>query len=129
MPLFLDAHAAKDVGQRVRFHGSQGLRTGQILRQALACGSRGSAKHKLGESFPIYCAGAGTLGYVAVEVRCGTWSAIMKALNLITLILVIVGGINWGLIAVTDLDLVANIFGADTGMANVVYGVVGLSAL
>jgi uncharacterized membrane protein YuzA (DUF378 family) len=53
----------------------------------------------------------------------------MKALNLITLILVIVGGINWGLIAVTDFDLVANIFGADTGMANVVYGVVGLSAL
>ncbi len=53
----------------------------------------------------------------------------MKALNLITLILVIVGGINWGLVAAADHDLVAAIFGADSAGANIVYGLVGLSAL
>lgn len=53
----------------------------------------------------------------------------MKALNLITLILVIIGGINWGLVAAADFDLVAAIFGADSALANVVYGLVGLSAL
>lgn len=52
----------------------------------------------------------------------------MKALNLITLILVIVGGINWGLVAF-DLNLVEALFGADTALSNLVYGLVGLSAL
>lgn len=53
----------------------------------------------------------------------------MKALNLITLILVIVGGLNWGLVAVADFDLVAAIFGPDSTGARIVYGLVGLSAL
>lgn len=53
----------------------------------------------------------------------------MKAINLITLLLVIVGGLNWGLIAIANFDLVAAIFGTDSAMANVVYGLVGLSAL
>lgn len=53
----------------------------------------------------------------------------MKTLNLITLLLIIVGGINWGLIAIADVDLVAAIFGADTTGARIVYGLVGLSAL
>lgn len=53
----------------------------------------------------------------------------MKALNLITLILLIVGGINWGLVGAFDLDVVAAIFGADTVLANLVYIVVGVSAL
>lgn len=56
----------------------------------------------------------------------------MKALNLITLALIIVGGLNWGLVAMGgyDMDLVANIFGGqDTAGARLVYGLVGLSAL
>ena len=53
----------------------------------------------------------------------------MKALNLLTLLLVIVGGLNWGLIAVAEFNLVAAIFGADTVASRVVYGLVGLSAL
>ena len=56
----------------------------------------------------------------------------MKALNLITLALVIVGGVNWGLVALGghDMDLVANMFGGDdAGLARIVYGLVGLSAL
>jgi len=54
----------------------------------------------------------------------------MKALNIITLALVIIGGINWGLVGLAQFDLVAAIFGGqDAALARVVYTLVGLSAL
>ena len=53
----------------------------------------------------------------------------MKALNLLTLILVIVGGVNWGLVGLFNFDLVATILGAGSFLARVVYILVGLSAL
>jgi uncharacterized membrane protein YuzA (DUF378 family) len=56
----------------------------------------------------------------------------MKWLNLVTLALVIVGGLNWGLVALNgyDADLVANLFGGPgTAGARVVYALVGLSML
>ena len=54
----------------------------------------------------------------------------MRTLNLITLVLVIIGGINWGLVGVAQFDLVATIFGGqDAPLARVVYVLVGLSAL
>ncbi len=54
----------------------------------------------------------------------------MKALNIVTLLLVIVGGINWGLVGALQFDLVAAIFGGqDAPLARVVYVLVGLSAL
>ncbi|MFP4248481.1 MAG: DUF378 domain-containing protein [Armatimonadota bacterium] len=53
----------------------------------------------------------------------------MKALNTIVLILVIVGGLNWGLVGVADFDLVAAIFGDGSTAARVVYTLVGLAAL
>jgi uncharacterized membrane protein YuzA (DUF378 family) len=53
----------------------------------------------------------------------------MKTLNLITLILTIVGGINWGLIGIADFNLVAALFGPDSGLSRTVYALVGLSAL
>lgn len=54
----------------------------------------------------------------------------MKILDLITLSLVIVGGINWGLVGAAQFDLVATLFGGqDAGLARVVYVLVGLSAL
>ncbi|MCX6797209.1 MAG: DUF378 domain-containing protein [Candidatus Doudnabacteria bacterium] len=52
----------------------------------------------------------------------------MKALHLIAFILVVIGGINLGLIGAANFDLVAKILG--TGMVTkVVYVLVGLSAL
>ena len=53
----------------------------------------------------------------------------MKPLNLLTLILLIVGGANWGLVALFDFDLVAAIFGDGSALARIVYGLVGLSAV
>ena len=53
----------------------------------------------------------------------------MKALNLITLILVIVGGLNWGLVGAFNFDLVATLFGNGSILSRLVYVLVGLSAL
>jgi uncharacterized protein len=53
----------------------------------------------------------------------------MKALNLITLALIIVGGVNWLLVGLADLDVVASLFGEDSVLTNIVYVLVGLSAL
>lgn len=54
----------------------------------------------------------------------------MKSLNLLTLALVIIGGVNWGLVGLAQFDLVAAIFGGqDATLARIVYLLVGLSAL
>jgi uncharacterized membrane protein YuzA (DUF378 family) len=57
----------------------------------------------------------------------------MKALKTVTGILVVVGALNWGLVAVAKFDLVAAIFGMEFGETNaltrIVYGLVGLSAI
>jgi len=54
----------------------------------------------------------------------------MKALNLVTLLLIIVGGINWLLVGAFQFDLVATLFGGETSaIARIVYVLVGLSAL
>jgi uncharacterized protein len=57
----------------------------------------------------------------------------VKALDFTTLGLLIVGGLNWGLVAVAEFDLVAEIVGEEFGTTNalsrIVYGLVGLSAV
>lgn len=53
----------------------------------------------------------------------------MSALNVLALILTVVGGINWGLVGLFDVDLVARLFGPGTNLARIVYVLVGLSAL
>lgn len=45
------------------------------------------------------------------------------------LVLTAIGGINWGLIALFDFNLVAAIFGADAVLSNLIYLVVGVAAL
>jgi uncharacterized surface protein with fasciclin (FAS1) repeats/uncharacterized membrane protein YuzA (DUF378 family) len=53
----------------------------------------------------------------------------MKKLDIIAAVLLVVGGLNWGMIAVGGPDLVAALFGAGSGLSRVVYGLVGLSAV
>jgi len=54
----------------------------------------------------------------------------MKALNIIGLIILIIGGLNWLLVGIFEWDLVAEIFnGSDTVGAKIVYIIVGVSAL
>jgi uncharacterized membrane protein YuzA (DUF378 family) len=52
----------------------------------------------------------------------------MKALDVITLILIIIGGLNWGLIGLFQLDVVTTIFG-DGVITQIIYILVGLAAL
>jgi len=53
----------------------------------------------------------------------------MRAINLITLVLLIVGGLNWGLVGLLEFDLVAALFGPMSALSRIVYALVGLSAL
>ena len=52
----------------------------------------------------------------------------MKFIDIFTLILVILGGVNWGLVGIFSFDLEAAIFGVGAGLARIVYILVGLSA-
>ena len=57
----------------------------------------------------------------------------MKKIDVLAGALVIVGAVNWGLVAVAEFDLVAALVGLDFGETNavtrVVYGLVGVSGL
>ncbi len=53
----------------------------------------------------------------------------MKTLNALTLVLIIVGGINWGLVGLAKFDLVATVLGAGSILSKFVYTLVGISAL
>ena len=56
----------------------------------------------------------------------------MKGLNAVAAALLVVGGLNWGLVALAEFDLVAALVGLDFGETNavsrIVYGLVGLAA-
>jgi len=53
----------------------------------------------------------------------------LNTLGLIALVLVIIGGLNWGLVGFFSFDLVAALFGSATMVTNIIYDLVGLSAL
>lgn len=53
----------------------------------------------------------------------------MKYLKQIAYVLLLVGGLNWGLYGVSGYDLVKIIFGSIPMIANIIYVLVGLSAL
>lgn len=53
----------------------------------------------------------------------------MRIVSLVALLLVIVGGLNWGLVGAFEFNLVDTIFGAGSVLSRVVYVVVGLSAV
>ena len=53
----------------------------------------------------------------------------MKALHVITFILLVVGGLNWGLVGALDFNLVEKLLGAWPSVEKLVYVLVGLSAI
>ena len=57
----------------------------------------------------------------------------MKQLDIVAAVLLVVGALNWGLVAVARLDLVAVLFGMRFGevspLSAIVYGLVGLAAV
>ena len=57
----------------------------------------------------------------------------MKKIDILAAVLVAVGGLNWGLVALAEFDLVATLVGLEFGEVNaasrLVYGLVGLAAV
>lgn len=54
---------------------------------------------------------------------------IMKHLNLIAMVLLVIGGINWGLVGVFNYNLVTSLLGDASMLTKIVYGLVGLCGL
>lgn len=53
----------------------------------------------------------------------------LTTLDWVALILLVVGGINWGLVGAFDYNLVTMIFGAMSTATRVIYVLVGLAAV
>lgn len=53
----------------------------------------------------------------------------LNGLDWLFFILLIVGGLNWGLVAAFEFDLVATLLGEMSLLARIVYGLVGISAI
>ncbi len=54
----------------------------------------------------------------------------MKIIDKLALVLVIVGALNWGSVGIFSFDLVAFLFGGQTGtVARIIYTLVGISGL
>lgn len=53
----------------------------------------------------------------------------MKCLKLLTKVLLLVGGLNWGLVGALNMDLVAKLLGTGTPASRLVYCLVGVAAL
>lgn len=52
-----------------------------------------------------------------------------NSLDWIATVLLIIGGLNWGLIGLFDFNLVDAIFGVMSTLSRIVYSLVGLSAV
>mgnify|MGYP000933569838 CR=1 FL=1 len=53
----------------------------------------------------------------------------MRTLDIIALVLVVIGALNWGLIGFFRFDLVASLFGTMSTATRVIYALVGLGGL
>ena len=53
----------------------------------------------------------------------------MKSLDVTAAVLLVVGGLNWGLVGAANFDLVATIFGEMSLLSRLVYVAVGLAAV
>jgi uncharacterized membrane protein YuzA (DUF378 family) len=53
----------------------------------------------------------------------------MKSLDIAAVALLVIGGLNWGLVGAANFDLVAALFGPMSALSRVVYVLVGLAAV
>lgn len=53
----------------------------------------------------------------------------LSALDWAAMVLMIIGGLNWGLVGAFDYNLVANLFGSQTPLSRLIYAVVGIASL
>ena len=53
----------------------------------------------------------------------------LKSLDVLVWSLLTIGGINWGMVGIFNIDLVAVLFGSMTMVTRLIYALVGLSAV
>ena len=53
----------------------------------------------------------------------------METIQKILLVVTIIGAVNWGLIGLLDVDLVAMLFGTQTFLTRVIYTLVGICGI
>ncbi len=53
----------------------------------------------------------------------------LSSIGWVSLVLLIIGGLNWGLVGLFEFDLVAAIFGTMSALSRIIYIVVGISAV
>ena len=53
----------------------------------------------------------------------------MKYVQYVSYALIIIGALNWGLVGLFGVDLVASIFGPMTAASRIIYALVGLAAI
>ncbi|PIR93838.1 DUF378 domain-containing protein [Candidatus Falkowbacteria bacterium CG10_big_fil_rev_8_21_14_0_10_39_11] len=53
----------------------------------------------------------------------------MNTLEMLAMVLLVIGGLNWGLIGLFQYDLVAALFGDMSTLSRIVYTLVGISGL
>lgn len=63
------------------------------------------------------------------RISSGTQKVRLNAVDWVAMVLMIVGGLNWGMVGMFDFNLVAALFGSQTPLSRLVYVVVGLASL
>lgn len=53
----------------------------------------------------------------------------MRSVYAVALLLLVIGGLNWGLVGLLNFDLVATLFGEMSMLSRTVYSLVGVSAI
>ncbi|MDP2641348.1 MAG: DUF378 domain-containing protein [Candidatus Yanofskybacteria bacterium] len=53
----------------------------------------------------------------------------MKNIGFVALLLVVIGGLNWGLVGLLNMNLVTTLFGEEGVLTQAVYVLVGVSAV
>ena len=53
----------------------------------------------------------------------------MSTLDWVAFILILIGALNWGLVGLFNLDLVAMIFGTMSMLSRIIYSIIGIAAV
>jgi uncharacterized protein len=73
--------------------------------------------------------GVNRMGAARAGTQESSGSHVMNAIDWLAMVLLIVGGLNWGAVGLLGVDFVADIFGDGSLIARAIYILVGLSAL
>jgi uncharacterized membrane protein YuzA (DUF378 family) len=53
----------------------------------------------------------------------------VKGIYTTALVLIVIGGVNWGLVGFFDYNLIDSLFGVASALSRIIYALVGLAAL